>query len=152
MREVLRKHFPDLVSLASLLGFLTILAELLLTGHTEGIQLIASLSALVGAGLLGLGLLLNRGRSLVILALFLLSATGLLGLVQHLEEGLDKASTPILQGPLWADREGGYFYEEEGKKEAAPPPLAPLSLSGLALLGALALYVGERDEGLGGGG
>lgn len=48
MQEALQKRFPDLVALFSALGFLTLLSELLLTGHTEGIQALAPLAAGVG--------------------------------------------------------------------------------------------------------
>lgn len=142
MREWLERRFADLVTLFAALGFLTLLLELLLTGHTEGVQVLAPLAALVGAVALGLGFL--GARTLALGLLLLVSATSLLGMAEHLGEALEA------QGPTQVrlvDEEGkaypGYPWGKgEGReKEGTPPPLAPLSLAGLGLLGALALYV-----------
>jgi len=72
MGEVLQKRFPDMVALFTGLGFLTVLAELVLTDHTEGIRILAPLAAGMGAGAILLGLGFPRGR---------VWATGLLLLV-----------------------------------------------------------------------
>ncbi|MEN2982925.1 MAG: hypothetical protein ABDH20_10555 [Thermus sp.] len=58
MREMLQKRFPDLVVLFVVLGCFATLAELLLMGYTEGIQLLAPVAAGLGAMAAGLGLLL----------------------------------------------------------------------------------------------
>lgn len=147
MRELLEKRFPDLVALMVALGFMTLLAELLLTGHTEGLQVLAPVAAGVGAGLTALGLLVPRLHLPSLAALLLVGASGLVGLVVHLEESLEGAG----KGWVQTVDEEGYAYleypqEAEGgqageEPEGNPPPLAPLSLSGLGLLGALALYV-----------
>lgn len=150
MRGFLRKRFPDLVGLMVLLGFFLLLAELLLTGHTEEAQALAPLFSLVGAGLLLAGLFLPKARQVLALALVLVSASGVVGLWQHLEDGLEAGESPSIR---LVDRDGEEVWgweREEG--ENPPPPLAPLSLSGLALLGALALYVGEEDAHPGSGG
>lgn len=144
MREVLRRHFPDLVALLSILGFLTLLAELLLTGHTEGIQALAPLGAGIGAGAVFLGLWVPKARGWAIGILLGMGALGPVGLAQHLEKALEAYKPAAVQ---WVDKDGEWFPayprlgEGDGKEEAPPPPLAPLALSGLGLLGALALYV-----------
>ncbi|MFN4073304.1 MAG: hypothetical protein ACK4G4_07820 [Thermus sp.] len=143
MREVLVKRFPELVALFAALGFLTLLAELLLTGHTEGIQALAPLAAAVGAGVVLLGLWVRGGRFWAVGLLLLVGGTGLVGLVQHAEEALEALAPARVQ---LVDKEGREYFAypglgEEGEKETPPPPLAPLALSGLGILGALALYV-----------
>lgn len=150
MREFLSKRFPELVNLFTLLGFLTLLAELLLTGHTEGVQVVAPLAAGVGAAASGLGLLAPALRPWGVGLLLLVGASGLLGLANHLGETLEGAQILTLQTvdeegteyPTYPQGENGLA--EEG--EETPPPLAPLSLSGLGLLGALALYVKRPCE------
>lgn len=144
MREVLRRYFPDLVVLLSALGFLTLLAELLLTEHTEGIQALAPLGACIGAGAGFLGLLVSKARGWAIGILLGVGALGPIGFAQHLEEAWEAYKPATVQR---VDKEGEWFPayprlgEGDGEEEAPPPPLAPLALSGLGLLGALALYV-----------
>lgn len=148
IRAWLRARFADLVALTVALGFFLTLAELLLMGHTEGIQALAPVTAGLGALLVGLGLLSPGLRPPLALALLLLGGAGFLGVAEHLEKTLGGEAL----GPgalVLVDEEGTYVggTEEGGKgngeNEATPPPLAPLSLSGLALLGALALFVKE---------
>ncbi|WP_038056678.1 hypothetical protein [Thermus amyloliquefaciens] len=143
MREVLVKRFPDLVALFTAMGFLTLLAELLLTGHTEGIQALAPLAAGMGAGAVLLGLWVRGGWLWAVGLLLLVGGTGLVGLVQHVEEALEALAPATVQ---LVDEEGREYpaypgLGEQGEKETPPPPLAPLALSGLGLLGAMALYV-----------
>jgi hypothetical protein len=142
MREVLVKRFPDLVALFAAMGFLILLAELLLTGHTEGLQALALLAAGIGAGVVPLGLWVRGGRFWAVGLLLLVGGTGLVGLVQHMEEALEAGVAATVQ---MVDEEGREYpaypgLEGEGEKEGSPPPLAPLALSGLGLLGALALH------------
>ena len=145
MKGWLRQRLPDLTALFGALGLFLTGVELLLMGHTEGVQLLAPLAAFLGALLTGLGLIFTRGASALALALALLSPVGLFGFLQHLEGTLE-AEAPALY--RWVDAEGKGWEEgeaqEEGEGEEAPPPLAPLSLSGLALLGALGLYAREE--------
>lgn len=147
MQEGLRKRFPELVAFFSALGFLTLLAELLLTGHTEGIQALAPLGAGMGALATLAGLGLKAGRPWAIGLLLLLGGLGLVGLLQHTEEALE-AQGPAEVRLVGEEGEAYPAYlglseeeEEEVDGENLPPPLAPLALSGLGLLGALALYV-----------
>lgn len=145
MQEALQKRFPDLVALFSALGFLTLLSELLLTGHTEGIQALAPLAAGVGTLAVLAGLWVRGGRSLAVGFLLLVGATGVVGLAQHMREDLGASRPATVQ---LVDEEGREYPSfprpgEGGEKETPPPPLAPLALSGLGLLGALALYARE---------
>ncbi|RTI04104.1 MULTISPECIES: hypothetical protein [Thermus] len=142
MGEVLQKRFPDMVALFTGLGFLTVLAELVLTDHTEGIRILAPLAAGMGAGAILLGLGFPRGRVWATGLLLLVGGIGLLGLVEHMQEALEAFSPSVVR---LVDKEGWEYPAypgplREGEKEGSPPPLAPLALSGLGLLGALALH------------
>ncbi|MDW8018137.1 MAG: hypothetical protein RMI36_09965 [Thermus sp.] len=151
MREMLQKRFPDLVVLFVVLGCFATLAELLLMGHTEGIQLLAPVAAGLGAMAAGLGLLLPLSEPLAVGVLLLVSLAGLVGTAEHWAESLSASRPAMVQlvdeeGEAYpalpqgegATQEGGEGSGQEGG-EATPPPLAPLSLSGLGFLGALAL-------------
>lgn len=144
MPEVLQKRFPDLVALFSALGFLTLVAELLLTGHTEGIQALAPLAAGMGTLAILAGLWVRGGQAWAIGFLLGVGAMGLVGLAQHMKEALEASRPSTIQ---LIDEEGrkypAFGLGEGGESETPPPPLAPLALSGLGLLGALALYARE---------
>jgi len=119
--RLLRERFPELVLLWSALSFFVLLLELLLVGHTEEAQLVGILAA--GLGVLASLLALGGGalRKAALLLLFFVGLAGLLGTFVHFEEGWEEAYE--------------YEYEDE---ESRPPPLAPLGLTGTALLAALA--------------
>ncbi len=135
LANLVQARFPTLVLVGVAAGFGMLLAELLLTGHTEGVQRIAVLTSVLGIGL-GLMALWVSGslRGLVIAAFALLALAGVYGALEH-REGADEreAQTQVR------------FVREREEGEATPPPLAPLSLSGLALLGALATLA-KRGE------
>jgi len=141
-RTWLRRHLPEVFGLFALMGFFLTLAELFLMGHVEGVQVVAPIAATLGALAVGLGLLLPQSRPLAVALLLLVGGAGLVGLLEHLEASLGEAQgTPRV---VLVDEEGEAWPGWEGKEqEGTPPPLAPLSLSGLGLLGALALWVRE---------
>ncbi len=137
-------------------GFVMLLAELLLVNHTDGIQFVAVVASAVGLALALLGLLARRGLRLALAAAFLaLSITGLIGTYEHLEEGSEggeawrAAPVAVRSGyQTIANRldeddgergEGGERGETGERGEGTPPPLAPLSLAGLSMLGAVSL-------------
>ena len=142
-------------------GFAVVLGELVLYQHWDGTQLIGFGATVVGmlavlAGIFVKGTL----RTVIGLLLVVLSISGLIGAREHLEEG-GEAMSPrpalVQQSTLAgaqeiAYRPGGLAQEEEDEAgedreggeggesgEEVPPPLAPLSLSGLALMGAVIL-------------
>lgn len=144
MRSWLRKRLLDLVVLFGLGGLFLTGVELLLMDHTEGIQLLAPLAAFLGALLAGLGMAFKRWALALALALALLAPVGLFGFLQHLEESLEAGAPAVYR---YVDAEEGWEERgagKDGEGEKAPPPLAPLSLSGLALLAALGLYTREE--------
>lgn len=152
-----QRQFPRLVLVGLALGFAVLLAELLITNHTDGIQLIAPVSSAVGIAL-SLAALMLRRRGVLLAVLFgLLTVTGLVGVFEHNEERFGgEASRPnttsvrqvsarfAAQGNDEDEANEAPSFRERGEGERTPP-LAPLSLSGLALLGALATLA--RREG-----
>lgn len=147
-----QKQFTNLLLLFIAGGFLMLVAELLLTGHTRGIQLIAVAASGTGIALALAGLF-SRGKvsNFVAIAFLLLSLTGLLGVSEHLEEGGGERegvaavqaarSTNATNTRINFQQEPGF---RPGGRRNTPPPLAPLSLAGLSLLGTVTL-VGRKE-------
>ncbi len=160
IQSLIRRRQTTLLLLLLAGGFAVILAELVLYKHYSGIQLIGFISTIAGL-LVVLWGLFAKGRTRVVLALvlLLLSVTGIIGVIQHNEGDEDgEAVTPAFtaaaanlnissNAPRVVQENES---EEEGSGESAragetiPPPLAPLGLSGLALMGAVVLLA-KRD-------
>ena len=148
-------HFVTLMLVFTAGGFVFILAELLLERHWEGIQLVAPVSAGVGF-VLALFALTRRGTLPVAVLFLALSATGLYGTLEHFEERTESgpsaqaasaSTSPAAQlvSDVSAPADGEFAGPPGGG--SAPPWLAPLSVSGLALLGgAGALALGRRED------
>jgi len=145
-------------------GFAVVLGELVLYQHWDGTQLIGFSATVVGmlavlAGIFVKGTL----RTVIGLLLVVLSISGLIGAREHLEAAKGEAMSPrpalVQQSTLAgaqeiAYRPGGLAQEEEEEGEEGeggeggeevPPPLAPLSLSGLALMGAVILLAKKEE-------
>ena len=130
--ETLKKRFPEVVLLWSAVSFFVLLLELLLTNHTEELQLVGVIAALAGtiAAIAGLGSPALRRGALV--ALSLVALAGVAGTLVHLREGTEEKA------------EYAYKYDEDEayeEGEGAPPPLAPLGLTGTALLAGLSVLM-----------
>jgi len=118
LENLARRNLFVILLVLLLGGFLLVLAELLITGHVEGVQNVAVIASAVGAIGVAAGIFVKGTvRHVVAILLLVLTLTGLMGTLQH------SAATG----------------------EVAPPPLAPLSLSGLALMGAV-LLLAKQDE------
>ena len=149
----IQKHFTTLLLFFVAGGFVMLVAELLLTGHTKGIQLLA-VGASVAGGVLALAGLFSRGKvgMVLVVAFLLLSITGLIGVMEHQEErGGEREATATTQlartnnttnTRINFQRQPGF---RRGGDSGAPPPLAPLSLAGLSLIGAVTL-VGRKEK------
>lgn len=131
----LQRQFPRLVLLLLAGAFALSLAELVLTHHTEDKQLIG-----VGASALGilfslLGVVVRgKWKGLAIAGLLFVTFGGVMGTVEHREEALEHQQ-----------KAAGRPAEAEEEEEHGPPPLAPLSLAGLGLMGTLAVLA-RREE------
>jgi len=137
MIETLRRRFPEVVLLWTAVSFLVLFFELVITRHTEELQMVGTVAALIGAiaALLALGPPLLRRLAVVVLALVALA--GLVGTAAHWKEGLESS------GYAYEYDDDDYYEYKDG--ESKPPPLAPLGLSGTALLGILAAFARQED-------
>lgn len=151
---VQRRFYPMLMVLLAV-GFAMLLVELLLTNHTDGIQLVAVAASVIGLVLTGAALFVRDSARLIVAGLMLLlSLTGVIGTFEHLEEregrivatelhqaSPGQASYQMISMSADEDEEGEEGNEGE-EAEEVPPPLAPLSLAGLSMMAAVVM-VGE---------
>lgn len=141
LQTAARQRLPQWTLAGVTLGFIVILAELALTGHTQGAQGVGVLASLGGIALTLAALWLpsHRLRAVVVL-LAILSLSGLAGVALHAEERAEGAAKSRAEWATIEETYEGRSGEAEAQRPGAggPPPLAPLSLSGLGLLGALA--------------
>lgn len=135
----IRKRFPVLVMLWISGSFGMLALELLMTGHTEETQILGVLASAAGALIALLAVFVPRLRVGWLVGFLVVGLFGLVGTALHWEEA-GESDGAAYTAARYDDDEG------EGE-EAAPPPLAPLGLTGLAALGGLALYA--RDEEVG---
>lgn len=140
------------------LGFVLLMLELIGYQHYEQLQLIGLGSTIIGAVVSFLGITATGNRRRLLAAvLIVLSVAGLLGTWLHNSERLEgeRRGLPAeqFQGRPPRQRENDEKGEsqpwqvrpdEAGRPKIPPPPLAPLSLSGFCILGAVAL-LGRRD-------
>lgn len=166
VRTLIQQRYATLMLLLLGVGFAMLLAELWLTGHTEGIQLVAVGASVAGLLLVGMALLVNaKLRTLVALLFLVLSVSGLVGAYEHYEEGHEDEAEmrPRVANVniAYRNQEGAEDdeheaneheetaseadeHEEDGEEET-PPPLAPLSLAGLSVMGMVAT-LSKREE------
>jgi len=162
LQSFTRKHLTTLLLVLLAGGFAVLLAELILYKHFEGLQLVGLFSTIVGL-LAALWGLVAKGGTRIALAgvMVLLVVAGLIGVVQHNEsEGGDEGARPAAIAAAGANANisltaPGVAQDSDdapvapgarprGDSETPPPPLAPLGLSGLALMGAVVLLA-KRD-------
>jgi len=140
----LKRYYPDLVLLWVAGGFFALMLELLITSHTEEVQLVGVFAALLGGAVAALALFLHGLRILWLVGFLVVVLAGMVGTSVHWMEADDDGGYAV-----------GYAYDDDDERkedngeEGTPPPLAPLGLTSLALLGAITLYVrdGEAKEG-----
>jgi len=116
LKRIVRQNLYTILLLVTAGGFVMIAAELLLTNHTEGLQLVGMVASVVGVILAVAALFMSsrQARNILVILFIVLSISGLMGILQHAGA-------------------------RSGDEDSAAPPLASLSLSGLALLGAVTL-------------
>jgi len=116
LKRFVQQYFPTILLLMAAGGFAMIAAELLLTSHTDGLQMVGLIASVIGLilGVVALFMSGQKARDIIAILFIVLSISGLLGVLQHAGARADDA-------------------------QSAAPPLASLSLSGLALLGAAVL-------------
>jgi len=145
-QALIRSHLPELVLVGAAGGFAGTFAELLLTDHSEGTQAIAVIAAGIGAGLCLIGLLVRSRIMLrtVAIGLLLLSISGPVGVFLHAGGEADASEAPLSAENVPVLDEDEDEDEDEGDEdEEGIPPLAPLALSGLGILGAVGVLARE---------
>lgn len=156
MRARVATYLPQLILLANAGAFAVLLAELLIMGHTDGIQRIAPATAAVGMALCVVAAVLPaRLRFAPAGLLVALSVTGFIGFAQHMDEREDGLSGLFQSSDDDDDDEdnsgrGNSDDRDEDRDDDDDdediPPLAPLGLSGTALLSAVAALAAPRRE------
>ena len=136
---MLRRESTRLMLLFVAAGFVFLLIELVLIGHTGGTQLIAVIACVLGILISLLGLIPHTTVRRVAIGLFaVLAISGLYGLLEHREERADRpeqANAALQVATLPIQREALEKFMQN------PPVLSPLALSGLATLGILTLLI-----------
>lgn len=138
----LQERFPQVVGVMVAGGFALTVGELLLMNHTEKAQLIGVAMSGVGmvAALLGV-VTPHRFRKLLVALLIVVAGSGLFGVYEHFEEAQEHREKA--QKEYAAALARGEEPDSKAKKQD-PPPVAPLSVTGLAMLGGLGLLA-RRD-------
>lgn len=165
IQSFVQRRYWTLMMLFLIGGFTMLLVELLITDHVDGIQLVAVAASLAGLILAVVGLIASpKLRPIVAVLFLLLSLTGIIGVIEHTEargEEGERAARPALTTSAGGAAaavslrfQGGDgdddvppasgFASRDGE-QSAPPPLAPLSLAGLSLMGTVIL-LGRRDK------
>ena len=125
LRGLVRRHLFTLLLLLLAGGFAVILGELFLYQHWEGTQLVGLIVTIVGTVAVVAGLFVKGTlRSVLAILLLVLSVAGLLGVREHSESAA----------------------KAQNEEDAVPPPLAPLGVSGLSLMGFVLLFARRDDE------
>ena len=155
--ETLARRNLSAILLALLLGgFVVLLAELLITNHVDGIQNVAVIASGIGAAAILAGFFVKGvARHMVVLLLLVLTLSGLLGAWEHFEEGRSARSGAALAAAdsrsyqtiaAHAGPAARTPQQAEERRGSDAPPLAPLSLSGLALMGAVVLLAKQDAQ------
>lgn len=149
LQSFVRQRFFPLIMGMLAVGFLLLLGELIGYKHFEGIQWVGTGAVIIGllAALLGIGARGGLRKGLIYLFL-VLALTGLLGEWEHNEDRLRGESGPQGAGQQTdvGQGDGDQQSGPGGSEEGIPPPiLAPLSVSGLCLFGAIMLLA-RRDQ------
>lgn len=163
LQSFTRKYMTTLLLLFLAAGFAVIVAELTLSKHYEGVQLVGLISAIVGLVVALWGLIAKGGTRIALAwVMVVLALAGVVGVFEHNESGGEEAARPaaiaaagtntnislgtpgVAQDSDDAPVPAGAGAQTSSDSETKPPPLAPLGLSGLALMGAVVLLA-KRD-------
>lgn len=160
LKQLVSRNFYTIMYLLIAGSFLGLAAELVWTGHWEGIQRVGLVASGVGALLALVALIASAQLRTILAVLFLaLSITGIVGAVEHNEERNEEATAPVImaasvnanvvaQEESEADEDEDEEEEEgeHGEEGEEIPPLAPLSLAGMSVIGAVTLLADDRNR------
>lgn len=145
MRQRVADFLPQIILAANAGAFAVLLAELIILEHWDGIQRVAPVTAAAGIVLCCAAIVIPaRMRIVPGVLLLALSAAGLVGFTQHMDER-DGGFGSLFSSDDDDDDNSGRGNSRDRDRDdadddddAEPPPLAPLGLSGTALLSAIA--------------
>lgn len=165
LQAAVRRRLNPILLLLLAGGYLVIVGELFIYQHWDGVQFIGFAASVIGLIAVLLGLFVKGGLRIgLAILLAVLSLSGLIGAFQHLESSAEGgegaipalAATSAGANMLVAYQPGAALErsalqegeEDESREsgeggEETPPPLAPLSLAGLSLMGAAILLAKE---------
>ena len=168
IQNFVQKNLHALLLLITASGFMMLLVELIMMGHTGDEQRIAVIAAATGTALALVGIFAKRNLRPLLVVLFLaLSLSGIYGTIEHAEERehrIEEVNGLILtanggeheeKGEAGRNSKSAQEEDEEEEEEIGeeliekfilfPPALSPLGLSGFAALGAVIL-LSKKDE------
>jgi len=142
LQTAAQRHLAEWTLIAVAAGFVTLLAELIMAGHTRGAQLIGVVASVAGI-VLALAGLATRGKAAawVGILMIVLSLSGLVGVAEHAEWRQER----FARQERYQAFQTYQPYAARGER-GAPPLLAPLSVTGLALIGAAATLAREPEK------
>ncbi|MFN8441721.1 MAG: hypothetical protein U0175_13160 [Caldilineaceae bacterium] len=139
IQQFIRNHFiACLLSLVAA-GFLVVLGDLVSEHHLNGVQLIGFFATILGFLMTVHGILAPTASRKLAVAFLVLALFGLLGAYEHHESATIKGEIVQLEHQLSGDTSAI-------NPVSGPPPLAPLSLSGLATFAMFLLLATETTE------
>ena len=148
LQDFVQKHLFTLLLLLIAGGFVMLLVELILMGHTEGTQLVAVVACAIGLIFTIGGFFANsKMRHLLVVLFLLLAISGLYGTLEHTEKREERVAetTGVTITASGSDEGDALGQELVGEFQTFPPALSPLGLSGFSALGAVAL-LGKKEE------
>ncbi len=126
IQSMVRKNFTEVFLLLVAGGFFAVLAELTMSNHTSGSQMVAIYSTLLG-GLLAIHAVIDGRARIVLAVLFVvLSLFGLIGAYEHFHTRQTKEALVTFQN-IQAHETAA------PERIISPPYMAPLSLAGLSM-------------------
>ena len=138
-QKFIRNHFIASLLGLTAVGFLVVLADLALAGHRVGIQQVGLFATILGFLLTIHGILAPSAARKLAIAFLALALFGLFGAYEHHETTIIKTDMTHIQQQMLGQ-------SAENMLALGPPPLAPLSLSGLAIFALLLLLAGEPSN------
>jgi hypothetical protein len=141
MSEALYKNFPKVLMVMVALGFAGLAVELIGINHGQGGKLPGLIAAVVGAVLAFVGLSESPALRRILAILFIvLSLSGLYGSFVAHSGSRNFRATMAAGANVGEDRA---LRRAMNSFTLMPPPLAPLALTGLSLMGAVFTTIGS---------
>lgn len=139
IQQFIRNHFIACLLCMIAAGFLMVLGDLVLEHHMNGAQLIGFFSTILGFLMTVHGIIAPTASRKLAVAFLVLALFGLVGAYEHHQSATIKTEIVQIEHQLSADTSAI-------NPVSGPPPLAPLSLSGLAIFAMLLLLATETPE------